>query len=457
MYGLADDVKPAVASIDEFKLVDYAAALFEKSSGNLLHRDPTIGKCKVLPLGKWKTTLKQEHIGFPYLQISDQLSMVGVELTAVWQTTRKINNDDLQNRVQACIGGWKAGKFMPLTSRPFSLNTYCMSKVWFRSSSIDMRVGDMANITSKVKSYCYQDLLQKPSEVTLFRRVQDGGLGLQHVRCKSLSHLISTFLLTAANKNYQQSLYSSWLYRYHVEGNDRIPDPGFPPYYSRSFFDIIREVKEGSNMNPIHLTVKQWYSIILEKMVTTRVIDDQGRRELVPNRIEERSPHIQWDRSYHLARLHGLSPCSKSFLFKLLHELLPSRERVSRLIPGNSPLCWCNCGDVETYMHCFFLCSKNSDAAEAMLRCARIYDQNLTAESLLTLQVNTDEVFSLATMTIIATGLETSWANRLIKKSTSLYMMRSELECAVSIRRRSRNKKIREAADVIQNIVENFF
>ena len=108
-------------------------------------------------------------------------------------------------------------------------------------------------------------------------------------------------------------------------------------------------------------------------------------------------------------------------------------------------------------MHCFFLCSKNSEAADAMLRCARCYDQNLTAESMLTLQVNTDEVFSLATMTIITTGLETIWANRLVKKSTSLYMMRSELECAVSIRRRSRNRKIREAADVIQNIVNNFF
>ena len=129
-----------------------------------------------------------------------------------------------------------------------------------------------------------------------------------------------------------------------------------PPYYSRSFFDIIREVKEDLNINPIHLTVKQWYTVILEKFVTTRVIDDEGRRELVPNRIEERSPHIQFDRSYHLARLHGFSPCSKSFLFKLLHQLLPFRERVSRLIPGNSPLCWCNSGNIETYMHCFFVC-----------------------------------------------------------------------------------------------------
>jgi hypothetical protein len=97
VYGLADDVKPGVADIKEFAIVNNAAALFEKSSGNKLHRDPLTGKRKILPLGKWKTSLTQEDVGYLYLQISKQLSMVGVELTASWQTTRKINNDDLQN------------------------------------------------------------------------------------------------------------------------------------------------------------------------------------------------------------------------------------------------------------------------------------------------------------------------------------------------------------------------
>ena len=91
VYGLADDVKPGVSSIEEFSLVDRAAGLFERSSGNKLHRDPVIGKCKVLLLGKWKNTLMQEHINFPYLGIAPQLSMVGVELTANWQATRKLN------------------------------------------------------------------------------------------------------------------------------------------------------------------------------------------------------------------------------------------------------------------------------------------------------------------------------------------------------------------------------
>ena len=35
--------------------------------------------------------------------------------------------------------------------------------------------------------------------------------------------------------------------------------------------------------------------------------------------------------------------------------------------------------------------------------------------------------------------------------------MRTELELAVSIRRKSRSKKILEAAEIMQNIITNFF
>ena len=92
-----------------------------------------------------------------------------------------------------------------------------------------------------------------------------------------------------------------------------------------------------------------------------------------------------------------------------------------------------------------------------MLRCASVYDVELTPEKIFALQVKADEVFMLATITIITTGLELIWANRLIKKATTGYMMRAELECSISIRRRSRNRKIREAGNIMSNILTNFF
>ena len=81
------------------------------------------------------------------------------------------------------------------------------------------------------------------------------------------------------------------------------------------------------------MTVKEWYRVLVEKNVTKHEIDDEGRMELVPCKIEERYPLHDWSESYRLCRLQGLDPEIKSFLFKLVHQLLPSKERVHHLTP----------------------------------------------------------------------------------------------------------------------------
>ena len=91
------------------------------------------------------------------------------------------------------------------------------------------------------------------------------------------------------------------------------------------------------------------------------------------------------------------------------------------------------------------------------LRLARVYDAQLNEEKVLQLLVEADEVFLLPTVIILATGLTTIWSNRLLKKTTNLYSLRTELECAVSIRRRSRNRRIREAGEIMNNLITNFY
>ena len=85
------------------------------------------------------------------------------------------------------------------------------------------------------------------------------------------------------------------------------------------------------------------------------------------------------------------------------------------------------------------------------------YDDQLTQDKSLSLQVKADEVFTLIMITMLTTRLEMIWANRQQKKVTIIFMMRAKLECAISIRRRSRNRIIREAGNIIENVVNNFF
>ena len=170
-------------------------------------------------------SLQQEDIGHHYL-LCDTLSFVGVELTASWQATRKINNDELVTKVQNYIQSWKSGECMPLVSRPFSINTYCLSKVCFRTGSIDLRVGDIKAITSKVKSYIHQDMYQKPSEVLIFRYVEQGGLGLRHLESKALAHLIpaSSKQLQVPSSRHLSSTHCSIVIMWKVRHTSLIQD-----------------------------------------------------------------------------------------------------------------------------------------------------------------------------------------------------------------------------------------
>ena len=145
-------------------------------------------------------------------------------------------------------------------------------------------------------------------------------------------------------------------------------------------------------------------------------------------------------------------------MFCMVHELLPCKERVSRIIPNTSPLCTlCRAQETETYLHCFFTCNINTDAAEALLRCAQAYDSGLTKDRYLRLDIRADDPFTLPTVVMLATGLQLIWLNRKDKKVTTVWAMRAELEARVQLLRRGRTRKLREAGNILDNLLNNFF
>ena len=88
---------------------------------------------------------------------------------------------------------------MALSLRPYSANTFALSKVWFRTATVNLRESDYLSINSSIKKWIYADLLLKPEEILLFRPVQKGGLGLVSVKHKGTAFLIRMFLELAAN------------------------------------------------------------------------------------------------------------------------------------------------------------------------------------------------------------------------------------------------------------------
>ena len=131
---------------------------------------------------------------------------------------------------------------MALNLRPHSINTYAISKLMYRCNTIDLRIGDIKAFNKIAKSFLYADLLEKPDELTLYRPIESGGLGLINIQIRAKSSLISTFLETAINPKFKRNFYHNYLYRYFILG-ENLQKPEIPPNFAGDFFPTIRRMR----------------------------------------------------------------------------------------------------------------------------------------------------------------------------------------------------------------------
>ena len=438
LIAYVDDVKPSITSMQEFSLVDQGSAIFEAASGCILHRDPTSGKVKFLALGRWMGTLSREDLPVSYIVLSEHLDMVGVKLRASYKSTRKTNCDELQEKVRNVIGPWKGGKFMPLSQRSHSINTYCLSKVWFRCSTIDLRISDSTKISSTIKSWLFQDQLEKPEDFLLYRSRTTGGLGLVNVEIKALALNIRSFLETAIIDVFQKNIYHEALFQWHVQDVRTIPNPGLPPFYSNTFFSHIKQVIQEGLLNIKTMSSGIWYKVLLENLVTHR-LDENGSRVLKECRAESKNPGEDWERIWQAAMTPGLPSELRTFLWRMLHNILPTRARLFRMNLPNAPTptcILCDDGSPDTLLHALLLCHHIRPAADFLLSTIRSEIPDITPTRVLMLDFGTNELLPL--LYLSASVLSGIWTCRKENKQCNILSIRATLEAGIQILRKSR-------------------
>ena len=361
-----------------------------------------------------------------------------------------MNGDIIQIQVANTINAWKSGKFMDLTCRPWSVNCYALSKVWFKCHTVDLRVADINSITSKIKSWLYQDQLEKPEEMVIYRPINAGGLGLHHVSCKAKASLIRTFLETAVNPSFSHSLYHSLLFRAHVLKDDTV-SVCTPPYYSDSFFKSIRWVEENTPLNVATMSTTQWYRVLVEQEVT--MVEVEGTpRDFIKCKEELLSPEIDWETTWRRARMKGLGSEATSFLWKMLHNILPTEARLGRILPNQSQNCkFCSTPAKADLLHCFFYCEKTKLVGRWLLSWMSKQDSGVSAAGLLKLEFQVEESREMPVVWLIAQTLLYMWGVRANGNTVDLNTTRSVLEGRINL---LRDTRFRNEYQLLKEIIE---
>ena len=212
---------------------------------------------------------------------------------------------------------------------------------------------------------------------------------------------------------------------------------------------MIYKVHSQSPLNIAHMSEKQWYRYLLEENVTMFMEEPEVLRKLIPCRVETKFPQINWDCSWRRARLRGLGPELSSFLFKLLHNLLPTQARLARTGAIFSGACkLCQSGAEESALHALIQCPANQGAGLAIVQGLPTPPQDDDhLQEVLLLQLDLEDSLELPVVWYLATAWFSIWESRKVGKLPELYKVRADMEAQVNLLRETR---FIEAAETIR-------
>ena len=129
----------------------------------------------------------------------------------------------------------------------------------------------------------------------------------------------------------------------------------------------------------------------------------------------------------------------RSFLWKMLHCILPTQDRLHRMNMPNasSPLCvQCSAGELDDIEHALLRCKKIKPGADFLLETLRSEIPDLTFERIKYLDFRTEDL--LVPTYLTAATLSQLWISRLSSRNFSLQSVRANVEQNILTLRKTR-------------------
>ena len=179
----------------------------------------------------------------------------------------------------------------------------------------------------------------------------------------------------------------------------------------------------------------------------------ETNREFIKSRAELCCPGNDWETTWRRARLKGLGSAATSFLWKLIHQLLPTEDRLARILPNSEPNCkLCTVQIQADPVHSFFQCDSTREMGTKLLSTIAVYDPLVTPSKLLRLEFETETAMEMPLVWVTAQSLLYMWGVRCSGKIVNSNLTKASLESKISLLRETR---FRNEYTLIKEVVEN--
>ena len=185
---------------------------------------------------------------------------------------------------------------------------------------------------------------------------------------------------------------------------------------------------------------KEWKRLLTEKYITMLNLPGDDSRTFIPCRAETASPTTDWEASWANCRQPGMSPELASFLWMMIHNLLSTQERLSRMGAVATAQCKMQgCVEDGSLQHELLHCSKNDGVGNLLVSCLQTIVPDIQPAAILRLEFgDLGEEITLAVTWVTAIVLKHIWKERDAGSTIHPYKVRADLEQYINLLRTTR-------------------
>ena len=193
------------------------------------------------------------------------------------------------------------------------------------------------------------------------------------------------------------------------------------------------------------MSSREWYQYLLNKTILHgEAFQPDGSTVMEPLKCpsELKEPDIDWDETWRRARLPGLTNDSRTFAFRLLHNIHTSQERQHRTTRNTpSPVCKkCQTQEVDNILnHTFTNCPYTEPVMTWLLTLIHTFDPTVRPPEIVRLSFqHFSEDQTLCTTWLALECLAYAWEKRKSNSMINILELKTELHLKITYMVKSR-------------------
>lgn len=350
-FAYVDDESILFSNDEELKVIFSIFDKFSGMSGALMNWD----KCKIMGLGQWKG---RSVWPLKWLKSVDSLRIFGFHWCCSYKKILEENWNEVAMKVKKVLFSWSSRLLTTIRQRIFVAHTFILSLVWYKAQVLPLPPRQMEEIRAQVGSFLWKGWLHRVHIDALKLPLEKGGMNLTDISVKADALLLRNsarlISLSPGSPGRQSLLYWIGL------GVSRVLPGVKPALNAEILVPCYTKIKNlfisavPSLCSPTELefvTTKMCYAHLIQKLDVPKI-----QRRIF---LSESAWSMIWRRLSH----DVLPAASKDILWRLIHNVLPTKERLLRynkVLDANCDHPRCS-GVTEDVVHYFCRCTRSAD------------------------------------------------------------------------------------------------